>query len=98
MKPEVYLEPRILGSAHVLHGQVVAASVEEVTLCQGLYGARCPGLGVADREPSLYRGPHRVSLPPILHAESSHTSENRRVYKTIPLPTPYSFKTYSITC
>ena len=56
MKPEVYLEPRILGSAHVLHGQVAAASVEEVTLCQGLYGARCPGLGVSDREGQPLQG------------------------------------------
>ena len=92
MRPEVELDPRILGSVHALHGQVEAASVEEVTLHRGLYGARCPGLGVAGREPSLYRGPHRASVLPTLPAESSHTSENRQIYKTIPLPTPYFFK------
>lgn len=66
--------------------------MEEVTLRRGLYGARCPGLGVAGREASLDRGPHRGSVLPTLAAESSHTSENRRIYKTIPLPTPYFFK------
>lgn len=90
MRTEVYLKTRTLGSAHGFHGPVAAASVEEVPVGhRGLHRARCP---------RPHRGPHRESILPTLHAELSHTSENRRVYKTIPLPTPYFFKkTYSIT-
>ena len=56
-------------------------------LHQGLHRARCP---------RPHRGPHRESVLPTLHAELSHTSENRWVYKTIPLPTPYFFKKHTV--